>query len=457
MARRRTGVGDHRSYSSPIDVPAPVLVLEFNELSPTLMDEFVAAGHLPGFRRLRDSSRTYVTDAAEDEERLNPWVQWVTVHTGVGVDEHGVRRLGESHHLAVPTVAEVVSGAGGTVWLCGPMNVAPTTPTRGAWLPDPWNGDAAATPPELEAFAAVVRANVQEHTSTSTGLTKAAYARFAWFAVRHGLRPRTVAEAIRQLAGERTRGLPRGRRALVLDRLQWDVFWWYHRRLRPELATFFSNSTAHFQHLHWGEEDPVLAGYVAMDRLVLEALDRVGDTHAVVLCTGLSQHANVEGRGDYDGFHRPKDLGALGSALGLTGVRDVSPVMAEQFHLRFDAPAAAATAAATLRAASLEGRPAFDVREQGDDLLVGAAAFHPVTPGADLHVAGVERPFASLFYWVESPRAGTHHPDGILWIRPPGGGPRQDGGRVPLTSVAPTLLSLLGVEPPATMAELALA
>ena len=35
-----------------------VLMLEFNELSPVLMDRFIAEGHLPAFRRLRDRSAT---------------------------------------------------------------------------------------------------------------------------------------------------------------------------------------------------------------------------------------------------------------------------------------------------------------------------------------------------------------------------------------------------------------
>ena len=42
-----------------------VLLLEFNELSPALLDRFIEAGELPNFANLRDESDVYITEAAE--------------------------------------------------------------------------------------------------------------------------------------------------------------------------------------------------------------------------------------------------------------------------------------------------------------------------------------------------------------------------------------------------------
>jgi hypothetical protein len=58
-----------------------VIVLEFNELTPALVDRFIAQGHLPNFARLRAESIVAVTDAEETFPTLEPWIQWVTVHT----------------------------------------------------------------------------------------------------------------------------------------------------------------------------------------------------------------------------------------------------------------------------------------------------------------------------------------------------------------------------------------
>ncbi|HEY1417044.1 MAG TPA: hypothetical protein VGF41_04040, partial [Myxococcaceae bacterium] len=67
-----------------------VIVLEFNELSPVLMRRFIDAGHLPAFRRLRDEAEVWTTDAGERPPFLEPWIQWITVHSGQPYREHGV-------------------------------------------------------------------------------------------------------------------------------------------------------------------------------------------------------------------------------------------------------------------------------------------------------------------------------------------------------------------------------
>jgi len=61
---------------------------------------------------------------------------------------------------------------------------------------------------------------------------------------------------------------------------------------------------------------------------------------------------------------------------------------------------------------------------------------------------GKSVPFFRLFYQVESLKSGMHHPDGILWMRIPGSRSRVQREKVSLRDVAPTLLSMFGVEPP---------
>ncbi len=76
-----------------------LIMAEFNELSPVLMDKFIAAGKLPNFERLRSQSEVYLTDAQEAQDDLEPWIQWVTVHSGLPYAEHGIRNLGDGHKL----------------------------------------------------------------------------------------------------------------------------------------------------------------------------------------------------------------------------------------------------------------------------------------------------------------------------------------------------------------------
>ena len=59
-----------------------VILLEFNELCPSLMGQFIQQGKLPNFQRFYNESAVYTTDAEEQPPNLEPWIQWVTVHTG---------------------------------------------------------------------------------------------------------------------------------------------------------------------------------------------------------------------------------------------------------------------------------------------------------------------------------------------------------------------------------------
>ena len=116
-----------------------VILLEFNELTPSLLDHFFAEGRLPNFRRFYDESLVYVTDAEAEGDLLNPWVQWVTVHSGMGAEEHGLEQLNEGHLLREPRVWDLASRAGMRVFVCGSMNVAHDDDLRGLVLPDPWS------------------------------------------------------------------------------------------------------------------------------------------------------------------------------------------------------------------------------------------------------------------------------------------------------------------------------
>ena len=90
----------------------PIVLLEFNELSPTLITNFISEGHLPNFKRLRDESQTWVTDAEEAAPNLEPWIQWVTVHSGLSYDEHGIFHLGDGDKLKVKCIWDLASDAG---------------------------------------------------------------------------------------------------------------------------------------------------------------------------------------------------------------------------------------------------------------------------------------------------------------------------------------------------------
>lgn len=450
-----------------------VILLELNELSPSLMHDFMAAGELPNFKRLHDSSQVFITDAEEKAPNLEPWIQWVTVHSGLPFSEHGVFHLGDGARLKAPQLWDLLSRAGHKVWICGSMNIRYDDKLNGAALPDPWTTGVPPYPSgAFDSYCRFVQRNVQEHTNDRLQLSAREYLDFLKFMVGHGLSVRTVAATLRQLLAERRNPKARWRRATILDRLQWDVFKHYYRTEKPKLATFFLNSTAHFQHMFWRNMDPepfkvkpteqenaeyrdaILQGYREMDRIVGDALSIAQDGRTVImLASALSQQPclTYEDAGGKT-FYRPRDFKAFAEFAGVRGAFRIEPVMSEQFHMRFDDGDMAASAAVALRGLRVFGREAMAVTVEENSLLTGCCIFDQLSTDAVITRAdGGVADFFGVFYQVEGLKSGMHHPDGILWIRIPGELPDTRATRASLRDIAPTVLGLLGVDAPAEM------
>ncbi|MFM9116036.1 MAG: hypothetical protein ACKOU6_07750, partial [Planctomycetota bacterium] len=194
---------------------------------------------------MQSESEVLVTDAEERGEMLNPWVQWVTVHTGLSLQEHQVTTLSQGHLVSSPAVWDLVTAAGGRVWVCGSMNCRYDRPLNGFLLPDPWSTGVRAFPEqEFTDYLSYVRGAVQDHTSQSAG-GGGSTAAFLKFMAKHGLSASTVFSIAAQLISEKFSDT-KWKRAAILDLFQWDLFRYYYHKQNPHLATFFINSTAHF-------------------------------------------------------------------------------------------------------------------------------------------------------------------------------------------------------------------
>ncbi|PNU06197.1 hypothetical protein A8V01_12665 [Novosphingobium guangzhouense] len=272
---------------------------------------------------------------------------------------------------------------------------------------------------------------------------------------------------MRQL-GQELAGNVKWRRAMILDRLQWDLFRSIYRAERPHFSTFFLNSTAHFQHFHWREFEPelfkvqssaeeqaaygacILDGYRNMDRIVGQALELTGEGDNLVLLSALSQQPMLSHEDDGGRqIFRHRDIARL---LAFAGVKEgwtYAPVMSQQFLLHFETEADAAAAALRMESLRLtDGRQVMWARQQGTTLDAGCMIERLAT--SEVLVTSPETnqplPFAELFYPLAALRSGKHHPDGIFWIKGPGIRAQRMDERVSLRCVAPTLAELAEVQ-----------
>lgn len=451
--------------------PAPsVIMLEFNELTPSLMDRFIAAGQLPNFERLRNESHVYVTDAEEDGDNLQPWVQWVSVHTGLSASAYGITRLSDGHKLAHKTIWDLISEANYRVWVCGSMNARYDRPLEGALIPDPWSTGLQPFPAgEFDSYYEFVRRAVQEHTNDASGGSKRTALKFLRFMLGHGLSLETVRMIVGQLWTERRTKRYKWKRAAVLDQLQWDVFKHQYRKLSPHFSTFFINSTAHYQHSHWREMEPglfrvapspeavaefqnaILYGYQQMDRLVGRFLGLAGANTTLIFCTALSQQPQTEAdAGGGRHYYRLLDPALLTTMFGLTVPHTYHPVMAEQFALRFQDAASAQDSQRHLNGFRIGQRTALHITLQDADLMIQCTQTHAVPASTRIRneKTGTEFGFYDVFYQLDHLQSGHHHRDGILWVRHPDRSHRVFDRKISVRAIAPEVLRMFGLQAP---------
>ncbi|MET0660678.1 MAG: hypothetical protein ABW110_21235 [Steroidobacteraceae bacterium] len=440
-----------------------LILLELNELCPVLVDQFMAEGILPNFKRLRERSQAYVTGTSEDV--LEPWIQWVTVHTGVPLAEHGVVDLDEAEKLAHDTFWDRMHND--NVLLLSPMNVKFKRHDASIFMPDPW---AASQRPseDIAPLYEFVRAAVTGHARADTLPAKQALRAVA-FLLRHGLSASSALGASRQVLREVLQGSDaKWRRATLLDRLLWDVFRYYWKSARrPRVGVFFSNATAHYQHKYWRHHDPdaftlkppaaelalykdaIRFGYRAHDRLIGKALDLMGEHTSLALCTALSQQPmnDYEARGGKEMFVA-KDLGGLLAALSVPVAR-VEHIMAEESRLHFESAEVGARALQTIAAArTTSGEPVFKTRGfDGTSLIIGCALFASEVDANTMILTGQSRlTFQEQFIRMPTTTSAKHHPDGIFWLAVPNAPASESTARLPLTEVRSKFEEVLGLK-----------
>jgi hypothetical protein len=441
-----------------------LILIEFNELCPSLVQQFSEQGLLPNFQRFYESSTIFTTDACEEPPNLEPWIQWPTVHSGMSFADHGIFHLGDGRKLNQKCVAEVLSDADVPVGVLGSMNLNYRR-LNGYLIPDPWDKEGAAYPEWMQVFYRTVSRQVQESSGDGAG-SKAELLKFGLFLLRHGLTLGSVRMIVRQLWQERRDPGVKWRRASLLDHLQYDLFRALNRRFGVHFATFFCNSTAHYQHYYWRNMQPerfavpppatdhpslrgaIVYGYQMMDRLLGRFLaDYPNGT--LMLCTALSQRPWVE---TTKCTYRPHHFEDLLEFAGVSpSLASVKPVMAEEFHLDCPTEDAASLTETRLVGLTVDGEPAMKVERNGKSLFAGCRLIdadvveRSITRSPD----SATRRFGDLFHMVHTMRSGRHDTDGILWVR--NGQHRVIGDRVPLTDIAPTILAHFRVAQPPYM------
>jgi len=195
-----------------------LLLLEFNEVNLESVRYYAERRLLPNLHRLIENNGWATTTSEQRYEDVEPWIQWVTAHSGRSLEEHRVFRLGDIVQHELPQIWEFLEARGLRVGALGPMNAANRLRDPAFFVPDFWTQTAISAPRALARLHAAVSQLVSDNAQArltpgsmaalSTGLALYAaprnYPLYASLVMTSGSRP--------------------WRRAILLDLLLNDVF-----------------------------------------------------------------------------------------------------------------------------------------------------------------------------------------------------------------------------------------
>lgn len=354
-----------------------VLFLEYNEINFEFLQHYIALGKLPNFARCFAKYGYSRTTSETRYEDLEPWIQWVSAHTGMSLAEHGVFRLGDIVRHEIPQIWERLEDKGYKVGAISPMNAKNRTHDAAFFVPDPWTRTEITGPALLkklyDAIAQAVNDNAQSKLTASS---------MAWLLAGTAgqARPANYGEYIRLAAGARWKSWSK---ALFLDLLLADMFIRQTRRTTPDFATLFLNAAAHIQHHYMFSstvyegprrnptwyvpegEDPLLEAYSLYDRL-LGQVRAAFPSARILMATGLHQDPH----GAVTFYWRLADHASFLRRLGVPFV-SVQPRMSRDFLVVCSSVEDARKAAEILEsAADRSGVPLFEVDNRGSDLFI---------------------------------------------------------------------------------------
>ena len=363
-----------------------VLLLELNEVNFGSVQHYCDQGLLPVLARIIHEHGVFETASENRYEDLEPWIQWITAHTGLTLGEHGVFRLGDIVERDIHQIWEALEQEGLTVGAVSPMNAKNRCRNAAFFVPDPWTPAELTARPLLKhlynAVAQVVNDNAQSKiTGRSAAWLLAGATKYARLA-NYGFYLK-MAKDVRHKPWSK---------AMFLDLLLTDIFIHETKKTRPDFASLFLNAGAHIQHHYmfnsaaytgalknpdWyaaPDIDPVLEVYQLYDRIVGQIQEAFPDRR-LMIATGLHQDPHPE----VTFYWRLKNHADFLRKLDVPFVR-VEPRMSRDFVIFCNTAEDAAQAERILASAMDQNDvPLFEVDNRGSDLFVMLTYPHDVS------------------------------------------------------------------------------
>jgi hypothetical protein len=472
-----------------------VLFLELNEAERYWIDKLASEGKLPVFRRLLEDGvclRTSIPDFDPAADRawrtITPWIIWPSVYTGMTPREHGIIAFGQdTSSIQGRCMWDVLDKRGVSTGVFGSLLSFPPRNAGAAsyYVPESLADDPDCFPAEarpVQEFSVFTSRNYSE--SFARQYVEAT--RLLFGSMQSGVRPGTVMRTLLQIPRELLRGdahVPE--RAMIQSYILTDAFKRLYATHKPRFATLHLNNVAYMQHRYWRAAEPdrfreelsltdrrffatvderkryeqrfaswIERSLIWTDRLLEELLALAGPDTVLLLGTALGQKPHDPVHEIHNPVVRLVQEHELFAALGFPHAK-VLTQMNPDVSLTLPDTAEAERAAEVLRGLYVHpGKPLFEVDRRGPQVfleLLMPRREHGATlpPIRHATINGFEAKFERHVHEHPTNDQSTAQHDEPGFLLAYSAGRKLEGMRpeIPVTAIAPTVLSWFGIGP----------
>ena len=354
------------------------ILLGLNELNFDYIKFYIKQGLLPNFKKLFEIQPPIETTSEKEYKLLEPWVQWVTIHTGKTFDEHKVFRLGDIvNNPKLSQLFEELEAEGLSVGAVSPFNAENRLNNPAFFVPDPWTKTNPSGNWVVKALYQAVHQSVNDNAKSklnfktifSLGLGLLLYVPLSRWS--HYLK---IVFNIEKP----------GSKALILDSLLADVHLTLWKKNKPDFSNLFLNSGAHIQHHYlfnskayigniknpeWycpKDYDPLIHILSEYDKQIGRLLKQ--KDVKIIIATGLHQQPHEH----LTFYWRLKEHIPFAKMIGLENFTEILPRMSRDFLVKFDNEDDAINAEKVLNSfyGTSDDVKLFEVDNRGSSLFV---------------------------------------------------------------------------------------
>ncbi|MFI4954305.1 MAG: hypothetical protein ACHP9Y_00145 [Gammaproteobacteria bacterium] len=393
------------------------ILLGLNELNFKFVEKYIQLGYLPNFKKLFTEYGYIETTSEQEYSLLEPWIQWVTIHTGKTYAEHQVFRLGDIvERPELTQIFELLEDQGYRIGAVSPFNADNRLKNPAFFIPDPWTKTQAAgnflIKNIAQAISQAVNDNAQGKLSTKSLISLLTALIYytpindcTWYGKRLSELKKNVAT-----------------KALILDKLLSDIFIKEWKKTRPDFSLLFLNSAAHLQHHYlfnsgaytgnlknpeWycaANQDPILAIYQLYDA-ILARVQQLPNVRLIV-ATGLSQQPHEE----LTFYWRLKEHKQFLHAIGIDNFTVVYPRMSRDFLIEFATPELAEQAQEILKKVkATDGENIFFVDNRNTSLFVELIYPYEISDDLNIIIDNITLPKFKQYVAFVALKNGEHN------------------------------------------------